>query len=78
MPALVPEVDVHPGDNASFRSGATWINEEDIVISGLSGRLPESNNIEEFKKNLYNCVDCITDDERRWPAGKLHSTFIKK
>ena len=44
---------------------------EDIVISGMSGRYPESNTTDEFAQNLYNNVDMITDDSRRWPAG-LH------
>lgn len=44
---------------------------DDIVISGISGRLPESSSIEEFKNNLFNGVDMVNDDERRWPAG-LH------
>ncbi|XP_055698842.1 fatty acid synthase [Phlebotomus papatasi] len=40
--------------------------EEEIVISGISGRFPNSDNISEFAKNLYNKVDLIDDDERRW------------
>lgn len=44
---------------------------EDIVISGISGRFPESDNLDELKSNLYNHVDMITSDERRWPFGKL-------
>ncbi|XP_055691136.1 fatty acid synthase-like [Lutzomyia longipalpis] len=43
----------------------------EIVISGFSGRLPESSNIEEFKNNLYSGVDLINDEERRWPRGML-------
>ncbi|XP_047360366.1 fatty acid synthase-like [Vespa velutina] len=42
---------------------------EDIVISGFSGRLPESSNIEEFKTQLFEGIDLITDDERRWTSG---------
>lgn len=42
---------------------------DDIVISGISGRLPESNSIEEFKQQLFDGVDLVTDDERRWPSG---------
>lgn len=42
---------------------------DDIVISGFSARLPESSNIEEFKKNLYNGVDMVNDEPRRWPKG---------
>ncbi|EDX03567.1 GD23205 [Drosophila simulans] len=41
----------------------------DIVISGLSGKLPESSNIEEFKYNLLNGIDMVTDEPRRWEAG---------
>ncbi|XP_068150522.1 fatty acid synthase [Drosophila tropicalis] len=43
--------------------------DSDIVISGLSGKLPESSNIEEFKYNLLNGIDMVTDDPRRWEAG---------
>ncbi|XP_059474548.1 fatty acid synthase-like [Neocloeon triangulifer] len=39
---------------------------EDIVISGMSGRFPESGNVYEFRDNLYNKVDMITQDARRW------------
>lgn len=43
--------------------------QDDIVITGFSGRLPESSNIEEFKKNLFDGVDMVNDDPRRWPKG---------
>ena len=42
---------------------------EDIVISGISGRFPESDSIDEFAENLYKNVDMITDESRRWPKG---------
>jgi hypothetical protein len=41
----------------------------DIVISGMSGRLPESDSLDEFKMHLMNHDDMVTDDERRWPKG---------
>ncbi|XP_031635247.1 fatty acid synthase-like [Contarinia nasturtii] len=44
---------------------------DEIVISGISGRFPESSSIEEFKANLFNGVDMVNDDPRRWPNG-LH------
>ncbi|XP_039309287.1 fatty acid synthase [Solenopsis invicta] len=44
-------------------------SDNDIVITGISGRFPESSNIEEFKNNLIKEVDMVTDDERRWPRG---------
>ena len=45
--------------------------EEDIVISGIGGRYPESDSTDEFADNLYNKVDMITLDNRRWRQGKL-------
>ncbi|XP_062859033.1 fatty acid synthase [Trichomycterus rosablanca] len=42
---------------------------EDIVIAGISGRLPESENLEEFWQNLFNGVDMVTEDDRRWKPG---------
>ncbi|CAG7724181.1 unnamed protein product, partial [Allacma fusca] len=38
----------------------------EIVISGMSGRFPESANLEEFRDNLFNGVDMVTEDDRRW------------
>lgn len=45
---------------------------EDIVISGISGRFPESDNIDELKHNLFNHVDMISADDRRWPQGRTN------
>ncbi|XP_018336014.1 fatty acid synthase [Agrilus planipennis] len=59
MPARVPETHTNGPFNVK----------EEIVISGISGRLPESNSIEEFKQQLFDGVDLVTDDERRWPSG---------
>ncbi|XP_066991506.2 fatty acid synthase [Anabrus simplex] len=75
MPARFPEVEVGVGvrnlETPLDVSSARWNAEDDVVITGLSGRLPESANIEEFRKQLFEGVDLITDDERRWPSG-LH------
>lgn len=46
-----------------------WEVNEDIVISGLAGRFPESDSIKEFRDHLMNNDDMVTDDERRWPSG---------
>ena len=45
---------------------------DDVVISGVSCRLPESDNMEEFRQNLILGKDMVTDDDRRWPAGKKY------
>ncbi|XP_039082547.1 fatty acid synthase [Hyaena hyaena] len=42
---------------------------EEVVIAGMSGKLPESENLEEFWANLIGGVDMVTDDDRRWKAG---------
>ena len=42
---------------------------DEIVISGVSGRYPESDNIDEFATNLFNGVDMVTETDRRWPTG---------
>jgi len=42
----------------------------EVVISGLSGRLPESDNIAEFREHLINGDDMVTEDDRRWEPGQ--------
>ncbi|XP_064584818.1 fatty acid synthase [Zonotrichia leucophrys gambelii] len=42
---------------------------EDVVIAGIAGRLPESDNLQEFWENLLNGVDMVTEDDRRWKPG---------
>uniref|UniRef100_G3NC33 Fatty acid synthase n=1 Tax=Gasterosteus aculeatus TaxID=69293 RepID=G3NC33_GASAC len=55
---------------------------DEIVIAGISGRLPESNNLEEFWENLINGVDMVTEDDRRWTpelnSAKHISTFNRE
>jgi len=43
------------------------VGEVEIVVSGIAGRFPNSNNIKEYEYNLYNKVDMVDDDESRWP-----------
>lgn len=47
---------------------------DEIVISGLSGRLPESSTIQEFKANLWQHNDMVTDEGRRWAADSKRFT----
>ncbi len=51
---------------------------DDIVISGIACRLPESDNVEEFAQHLFNGDDMVTEDDRRWPPGKLVTTILYK
>lgn len=39
---------------------------DDIVISGVSGRFPSSDNMNEYAFNLYNKIDMLDDKETRW------------
>ncbi|XP_046608840.1 fatty acid synthase-like [Neodiprion virginianus] len=48
---------------------------DEVVISGIAGRFPESHNVAHFRENLFNKVDLITDDDRRW---KLENSDIPK
>lgn len=51
--------------------------DDDIVLTGLSGRLPQSDSIEEFAQQLFDGVDLVTADDRRWTPGNycLHPVF---
>ncbi|KAH8255859.1 hypothetical protein KR032_009533 [Drosophila birchii] len=39
---------------------------DDIVISGMAGKFPNCQNIAEYEYKLYNKIDMVDDDERRW------------
>ncbi|XP_053693616.1 fatty acid synthase [Sabethes cyaneus] len=39
---------------------------EEIVISGLAGRFPNSDSVKEFGYHLYNKIDMVDDQETRW------------
>ncbi|GFY63851.1 fatty acid synthase [Trichonephila inaurata madagascariensis] len=41
----------------------------EIIISGISGRFPESDSVAEFSQNLYNKVDLLTENDKRWEPG---------
>lgn len=58
-----------------------WRNVEsvkttNIVISGISGVFPKSNNIEEFKKNLFSANDMISE-HNRWDSCKYRITYLR-
>ncbi|XP_034937434.1 fatty acid synthase [Chelonus insularis] len=71
MPARFESVNNPMMRDQSISNGVNHSADNDIVISGFSGRLPECENIEEFKRHLFDGIDMVTDDERRWPSG-LH------
>lgn len=44
-------------------------NDDDVVISGISGRFPNCETFEEFKQKLFNGTDILAEGENRWPDG---------
>lgn len=44
-------------------------SDESIVITGISGKLPESENIQEFTDLLLSGEDLVTENDRRFKAG---------
>ncbi|CAH1132765.1 unnamed protein product [Ceutorhynchus assimilis] len=45
------------------------LQDDEIVITGIAGRYPECDTFEEFKKALFDGVDLITEDSRRFEPG---------
>jgi len=43
---------------------------EEIVISGIAGRFPNSDNMNQLRENLFNKTDLIRADHDRWKIGK--------
>ncbi|XP_028050812.1 fatty acid synthase [Monomorium pharaonis] len=76
MPAQFESVNNPMSRESVIRNGVPYSVDSDVVITGISGRLPESSNIEEFKENLMKEIDMVTDDERRWSAG-IHGLPIR-
>lgn len=47
----------------------------EVVISGVAGVFPESDNVEELKDLLFSKQNGITLDSRRWPLGEINITI---
>uniref|UniRef100_A0A913I721 Fatty acid synthase n=1 Tax=Strongyloides stercoralis TaxID=6248 RepID=A0A913I721_STRER len=55
---------IHASGDSTF-----WRGQDDIVITGVSGRFPKSENMAEFEQHLYAGDDLITEDDLRWTPG---------
>jgi len=53
----------------SWNGGSGDIGSEDIVISGIAGRFPSSDNMNQLRENLFNKVDLVRADHGRWKIG---------
>ena len=62
-------------------SKSMYSRKDQVVISGMSGRFPESDSTDEFAHNLYQNRDLITEDDRRWPTSeskfKIYTYWIR-
>ncbi|XP_060517485.1 fatty acid synthase-like isoform X2 [Cylas formicarius] len=38
----------------------------EVVISGISGKFPNCDNIQQFKENLFNKTDMVSSEHKRW------------
>lgn len=47
-----------------------YYDEDDIVISGIGGHFPESDNFDELRDHLLSGYDMVTSENSRWPPGK--------
>lgn len=45
--------------------------EEEIVISGIAGRFPDTDNMKQMQEHLLNKIDLGSEDDRRWSNGNV-------
>ncbi|XP_043496387.1 fatty acid synthase-like [Polistes fuscatus] len=45
------------------------LDDSAVVISGISGKFPKSNNINDLRENLINGEDCVSADHTRFKLG---------
>ena len=72
-PRVDPDGMTSRGDKVTSSRGDTVTSSrrgDEVVISGMSCRLPESDGVDEFWRNLASGEDMVTDDDRRWPEGE--------
>ena len=75
-PGFASELHASPSSSSSSHTALHHVNTEPVVVSGMSGRLPESDSLDEFRDNLMAGVDMVTEDGRRWTPGSLKFLFL--
>jgi fatty acid synthase len=43
---------------------------EEVVISGIAGYFPQSENLYQLQDNLFNKVNMVTQGNQRWKCGQ--------
>lgn len=52
------------------------INDDDVVISGIGFKVPESGNLADFTEKLLQGINLVTKDEKKLSPGKKKLFFI--
>ncbi|XP_049870281.1 fatty acid synthase-like [Pectinophora gossypiella] len=63
---MAPTASQSNGSSPIFRNNCSVKPGEDIYITGISGYFPDSNSVKHLEENLFNKVDLVSDDDRRW------------
>ena len=58
------------GHNGAGTGLPQYVYNGEVAISGISGKMPESENLQEFRDHLMNKEDMVTSDNRRWDVGE--------
>lgn len=48
---------------------------DEIVITGISGKFPNSENVQMLQHNLLNKIDCVNNENPRWECSKYFVFF---
>lgn len=56
-------------DEKTYQSYIDFESSDEIVISGIAGRFPSSDNVKQLQENLFNKIDLVREDHGRWNAG---------
>jgi len=58
---------------AAYKSWNGIDSDEEIVISGIAGRFPNSDNMNQLRENLFNKVNLLRADHDRWKPGNSYA-----
>ncbi|XP_012061994.1 PREDICTED: fatty acid synthase-like, partial [Atta cephalotes] len=58
-------------DKETCRSWNDIDSSEEIVISGIAGRFPCSDNMNELKEKLFNKIDLVRSNHNRWQTEHI-------
>lgn len=64
--------------NVEEAASPKYFDDDDVVISGISGHFPNCDSFEDFKEKLFNGTDILAEaDDKRWPDGEFCQIIIK-